>query len=66
MEFLFDDSDQHIGGNGAPDLRLHCVLARAQKASEKLSKRAGVTDPARPGYVRASPPAEASSPQLRK
>ena len=32
MELLFDDSDQHIGGNSAPDLRLHRVLARAQKA----------------------------------
>jgi len=31
MELLFDDSDQHVGGNGAPDLRLHRVLARAQK-----------------------------------
>ncbi len=32
MELFFDDSDQHIGGDGAPDLRLHRVLARAQKA----------------------------------
>jgi len=32
MELLFDDSDRHVGVNGAPDLRLHRVLARAQKA----------------------------------
>ena len=32
MKLLFNDGDQHICGDGAPDLRLHCVLARAQKA----------------------------------
>ena len=32
MKLLFNDSDQHIGGHGTPDLRLHRVLARAQKA----------------------------------
>jgi len=31
MKLLFDDSDQHVGGHGAPDLRLHCVIVRAQK-----------------------------------
>ena len=32
MKLLFDDGDQHIGGHGAPDLRLHGILARTQKA----------------------------------
>ena len=32
MKLLFDDGNQHIGGHGAPDLRLHRVLAGAQKA----------------------------------
>ena len=32
MKLLFNDSDQHVGGHGAPDLRLHRVLADAQKA----------------------------------
>ena len=32
MELLFDDSDQYVSGHGAPDLRLHRVLARSQKA----------------------------------
>ena len=27
MKFFFDDCDEHIGGDGAPDLRLHRVLA---------------------------------------
>ena len=31
MELIFDDGNQHVGGHGAPDLRLHRVLARAQK-----------------------------------
>ena len=31
MKLLFDDGDQHVGGHGAPDLRLHRVLARAHK-----------------------------------
>ena len=31
MKLLFDDSDQYVSGHGAPDLRLHRVLARAQK-----------------------------------
>ena len=31
MERLFDDGNQHVGGHGAPDLRLHRVFARAQK-----------------------------------
>ena len=31
MELLFDDGNQHVGGHGAPDLRLHRVFARAQK-----------------------------------
>ena len=31
MKLLFNDSDQDIGGHCAPDLRLHSVLARAQK-----------------------------------
>lgn len=32
MELLFDDCDEHVGGHGTPDLRLHRVLAGAQKA----------------------------------
>ena len=32
MKLLFDDGDQHIGGHGAPDWRLHGVLTRPQKA----------------------------------
>ena len=32
MKLLFDDSDQHIGGGSAPDLRLHRVLACAKEA----------------------------------
>ena len=31
MKLLLDDSDQHVGGHGAPDLRLHRVLAGAQE-----------------------------------
>ncbi len=31
MKFFLNDGNQHVGGHGAPDLRLHCVLARAQK-----------------------------------
>ena len=31
MEFLFDNGDQHVSGHGAPDLRLHRVLARSEK-----------------------------------
>jgi hypothetical protein len=29
---LLGDGNKHVGGHGAPDLHLHCVLARAQKA----------------------------------
>ncbi len=31
MKLLLNDGDQHIGGYGAPDLRLHRILGRAQK-----------------------------------
>ena len=31
MKLLFDDGDQYIGGHGAPDLRLHRILAGTQK-----------------------------------
>ena len=31
MKLLSDDRDQHINGHGAPDLRLHSILACAQK-----------------------------------
>ena len=31
MKLLLDDGDEHIGGHGAPDLRLHGVLAGAQQ-----------------------------------
>jgi len=32
VKFLFDDGDQHIGGHGTLDLRLHRVLAGGQKS----------------------------------
>src|SRR5574343_722857 len=32
MKLLLDDSDEHVGGHGAPDLRLHGVLAGAQES----------------------------------
>ena len=32
MQLLFDDGDQHVRGAGAPYLRLHGVLAGAEKA----------------------------------
>ena len=31
MKLLFDDGNEHVGKYGAPDLRLHRVLAGAQK-----------------------------------
>ena len=31
MQLLFDNRNQHIGGHGTPDLRLHRILAGAQK-----------------------------------
>ena len=31
MKLFFNDRDQYVGGHGAPDLRLHRVLARAQE-----------------------------------
>ena len=31
MKLLLNDGDQHIGGYGAPDLRFHRILGRAQK-----------------------------------
>ena len=31
MKLLFDDGNQHIDGHGAPDLRLHRILAGSQK-----------------------------------
>jgi hypothetical protein len=31
MKLLLDDGDEHVGGDGAPDLRLHRVLAGAQE-----------------------------------
>ena len=32
MKLLLDDGNEHIGRHSAPDLRLDCVLAGAQKA----------------------------------
>ena len=32
MKLLFDDSDQHVRTDGAPDLRLHGILAVADEA----------------------------------
>jgi hypothetical protein len=31
LQLLFDNSDEHVGGDGTPDLRLHGVLAVSQK-----------------------------------
>src|SRR5450759_1486600 len=31
LKFFFDNRDEHVSGNGAPDLSLHGVLARAQE-----------------------------------
>ena len=31
MKFFLNDGNEHVGGHGAPDLRLDCVLAVAQK-----------------------------------
>ncbi len=31
MKFFLNNGDEHVGGHGAPDLRLDCVLAVAQK-----------------------------------
>ena len=31
MKLLLDDGDEHVGGHGAPDLRLHGVLAVAEE-----------------------------------
>ena len=31
MQLLFDNGDQHVGGDGAPNLRLHRVLTGAKK-----------------------------------
>ena len=42
MKLLAGDGDQHVGGYGAPDLRLHRVLAVAQEfldAQVLLEKR---------------------------
>jgi hypothetical protein len=32
LKLLFNNGNQHVGGNGAPDLRLHRILAVADKA----------------------------------
>ena len=32
MKLLLDDGDEHVGGDGAPDLCLHGVLAGAQES----------------------------------
>ena len=32
MKLLFDNGDQHVSGDGAPDLRFDCVLAVADEA----------------------------------
>ena len=32
MKLVLDDGDEDVGGHGAPDLGLHCVLAGAQEA----------------------------------
>ena len=31
MKLLLDDGNEHVSGHGAPDLRLHGVLARTQE-----------------------------------
>ena len=32
MQLLLDNDDEHVSDDGTPDLRLHCVLAVAQKS----------------------------------
>jgi hypothetical protein len=32
LEFFFEDGDEHISGDGAPDLRLDGILAVAEEA----------------------------------
>ena len=32
MKLLFDNGDQYVGGDSAPDLRLHGILAVADKS----------------------------------
>jgi len=32
VKLLLDDGNEHVGGHGAPDLRLHGVLSRAKKS----------------------------------
>jgi len=34
LKLLFDNSDQHVSEDGAPDLRLHRVLAVADETFE--------------------------------
>jgi len=36
LKLLLDDGDQHVGGHGAPDLRLHGVLAGAEEFLDAL------------------------------
>ena len=36
MTLLFDNDDENLGGDGAPDLRLHGILAVAQKVLDAL------------------------------
>ena len=31
LRLLLDDGDEHVGGHGAPHLRLHRILAAAQE-----------------------------------
>jgi hypothetical protein len=31
LKLFFDNGDQHVSGDGTPDLRLHCVLRRSQE-----------------------------------
>ncbi len=40
MKYLLDDGDEHLGGHGAPDLRLHSALAdRLGSMSRRLSRQ---------------------------
>ena len=32
MKLFLDNGDQNVGSHGAPDLRLHCVLAGAEES----------------------------------
>jgi hypothetical protein len=50
LQLLFDDGNQYISGDGAPDLRLYCVLAVANKSIESDPLLSHKTAKKRPEY----------------